>query len=53
MKMREFIDAIDQTLDLTEAEDKIAEKNSELTEAPIPEDWMVREKWSELERKDQ
>ena len=42
MKMREFIDAIETTVDLTEAEQKITEMNPELTEVSSSEDWKLQ-----------
>lgn len=48
MKMREFMNALDQLVDLTEAEIKIVEKNPELSEAPSPEDWELQQKFKSV-----
>lgn len=45
MKMREFMNALDQTVDLTEAEIKIIEKKPELSEASSPDDWELQQKF--------
>lgn len=50
MKMREFMTAIDKTIDLLEAEKKIVEKEVNLTESPIPQDWRLHKTFGEIER---
>lgn len=48
MKMREFMNALDQTVDLNEAEDRITEMSPELSEAPVPDDWKFQEKHNSI-----
>jgi hypothetical protein len=48
MKMREFMNALDKTIDLSEAEQKIVEKSFALDEAPAPKDWRMTEQFDEI-----